>query len=225
MPDHTDGSVIDSAVHAVALDALAEDTRCIVVIVDVDGDIVWANRLTESLSNAPPGSLVARHSSAILPPEYVAERVEYVREAISSGKPVVCEGLCWGLYRRTTFRPLPTPPGGKPRALIVCRPKPTDETDLTPDSTAPARRARYNDLGPLASLTERELEVLDLIGRGLSSAEIARHLHRSIKTVEWHRVALGEKLGATNRVGLARIALNAGLSTGPLPQSAPSKST
>jgi len=217
MPLDTGASVIDSAFQSVALDALADDTRCIVVLVDVDGNILWANRLTERLSNAAPGSLVGAHSSTILPPNYVEERQAYAREAVDTGTSIVCEGICWGLYRRTTFRPVPTPPGETPRVLIVCRPKPADEPVCGDTDEAPARRARHNDLGPLAGLTERELEVLDLIGRGLSTAEIARHLHRSIKTIEWHRVSLGEKLGATNRVGLARIAINAGLSNGPLP--------
>lgn len=216
MTTATGAPAIDPSVHAVALEALADDTRCIVALIDINGTILWANRLTEQMSNAKPGALASAHSSAILPPEYVAERQEYIREAVSTGEPVICEGICWGLYRRTTFRPVPTPAGEPARVLIVCRPKPADESVPSGAIEPPARRARFNDLGPLSSLTERELEVLDLIGRGLSTAEIARHLHRSVKTVEWHRVSLGEKLGATNRVGLARIALNAGLSAGPL---------
>ncbi len=71
--------------------------------------------------------------------------------------------------------------------------------------------AHFNDLGPLSALTERELEVLAFIGEGLSTAEIAQRLHRSTKTVEWHRRLLGSKLNATNRVELARIAIRAGL--------------
>jgi DNA-binding CsgD family transcriptional regulator len=32
-----------------------------------------------------------------------------------------------------------------------------------------------------------------------------------VKTIEWHRVSLGEKLGVVNRVEIARIAIAAGL--------------
>jgi DNA-binding NarL/FixJ family response regulator len=32
-----------------------------------------------------------------------------------------------------------------------------------------------------------------------------------VKTIEWHRVSLGTKLGVTNRVELARIAIRAGV--------------
>ena len=72
-------------------------------------------------------------------------------------------------------------------------------------------RAKNNDLGALASLTPRELEILYLIGQGLATADIAKQLHRSEKTVEWHRVSLGNKLGVSNRVELARIAIRCGL--------------
>ena len=47
-------------------------------------------------------------------------------------------------------------------------------------------------LGTLSSLTNRELQILQLIGDGLSTQEIADKLHRSVKTIEWHRVASTE---------------------------------
>jgi hypothetical protein len=72
-------------------------------------------------------------------------------------------------------------------------------------------RARNDDTGALNVLTTREIEILCLIGEGFSTADIAKHLHRSVKTIEWHRVALGTKLGISNRVELARIAIRAGL--------------
>jgi hypothetical protein len=36
-------------------------------------------------------------------------------------------------------------------------------------------------------------------------------MHRSTRTVEWHRASLGQKLRCGNRVQLARIAVRAGL--------------
>lgn len=68
------------------------------------------------------------------------------------------------------------------------------------------------DLGRLDSLTPREAEVLGYIGEGYTSAEIAKRLNRSIKTIEWHRVSIGQKLQTTSRVALALVAQQAGLS-------------
>lgn len=50
----------------------------------------------------------------------------------------------------------------------------------------------------VARLTARERQVLALIGRGQSAAEVATALGRSIKTVEAHRNNLREKLGLRN---------------------------
>jgi DNA-binding NarL/FixJ family response regulator len=55
-------------------------------------------------------------------------------------------------------------------------------------------------------LSNREEEVLDLLGQGLSTRAIAERLHVSVKTVETHVARLREKLGAANRSELVRIA-------------------
>ncbi|MGD9787832.1 MAG: response regulator [Sulfuricellaceae bacterium] len=60
---------------------------------------------------------------------------------------------------------------------------------------------------PLSALSDRELEVLRLIGRGLSTGEIARDLHRSVKTVEAHRANIKEKLNLKNAAELVRYAI------------------
>jgi DNA-binding NarL/FixJ family response regulator len=49
---------------------------------------------------------------------------------------------------------------------------------------------------PAARLTDRELEVFALFGRGLTTKEVAEALHLSPKTVETHRGRIKEKLGA-----------------------------
>ncbi|MCC6229979.1 MAG: PAS domain-containing protein [Phycisphaerales bacterium] len=63
----------------------------------------------------------------------------------------------------------------------------------------------------LDSLTRREIEILTLIGSGVSLAEIARRLHRSLQTVKSHRASISRKLGVSDRVGLARVAIQSGL--------------
>jgi DNA-binding NarL/FixJ family response regulator len=59
---------------------------------------------------------------------------------------------------------------------------------------------------PLDALSDRELEVLRLIGEGKSSHEIADGLHLSIKTVESHRLHVKEKLGLKSSTELVRFA-------------------
>lgn len=60
-------------------------------------------------------------------------------------------------------------------------------------------------------LTQREREVLQLIGEGRSNQQIADELSVSIKTVEAHRSHLRDKLRAKNRRDLIVAAMRAGL--------------
>ncbi|MER7499141.1 response regulator [Nonomuraea pusilla] len=64
---------------------------------------------------------------------------------------------------------------------------------------------------PPAGLTERELEVLALVGTGLSNAEIAEELHVGVTTVKTHIAAAMEKLGLRNRIQAAVVAHRVGL--------------
>jgi RNA polymerase sigma factor (sigma-70 family) len=54
----------------------------------------------------------------------------------------------------------------------------------------------------LATLSEREREVLDLILGGKPTREVAEYLHISIKTVEFHRARIREKLGVATQAQL-----------------------
>ncbi|HMN96230.1 MAG TPA: response regulator transcription factor [Phycisphaerales bacterium] len=63
----------------------------------------------------------------------------------------------------------------------------------------------------LDRLSPRELEVLRLIGRGMSRADIARHLVRSLKTIDAHHTAIMRKLDIHDRAELTRYAIGEGL--------------
>jgi DNA-binding NarL/FixJ family response regulator len=60
---------------------------------------------------------------------------------------------------------------------------------------------------PLERLTDREFEVLQLIGRGKSSREVAKALHLSVKTVDTHRTHLKGKLKLRSTLQLTHYAV------------------
>ncbi|PXX66885.1 LuxR family two component transcriptional regulator [Nocardia tenerifensis] len=70
--------------------------------------------------------------------------------------------------------------------------------------------ARERARSALASLTERERDVAEAIGRGLSNSDIAKEMHLSIATVKSYTSRLLTKLDAENRVQIAIVVLNAG---------------
>ncbi|GAB2855736.1 response regulator transcription factor [Actinocorallia aurea] len=63
----------------------------------------------------------------------------------------------------------------------------------------------------LHGVTEREVEVLTLIARGLSNTEMAAHLHLSLATVKTYVGRLLTKLDARDRAQLVIIAYESGL--------------
>lgn len=64
---------------------------------------------------------------------------------------------------------------------------------------------------PLERLSPREREVLQLVVEGRSSAEIARTVHLSPKTVETYRSRLMAKLGVGDLISLVKFAIQHGL--------------
>ncbi|HWB61639.1 MAG TPA: response regulator transcription factor [Chthoniobacteraceae bacterium] len=60
---------------------------------------------------------------------------------------------------------------------------------------------------PLRSLSDRQLEVLELFGRGNSSKVIAEKLKLSVKTVEVHRQNIKQKLGLGSALEFMRYAV------------------
>ncbi len=60
---------------------------------------------------------------------------------------------------------------------------------------------------PAELLSDRELEVFELLGRGFRTQEIAKELHLSDKTIQTHREHIKEKLNIPDAVNLVRQAV------------------
>ena len=60
---------------------------------------------------------------------------------------------------------------------------------------------------PLFSLSDRQLEILTSVARGLSNAEIARQFNLSEITIKKHLSSIFERLGVSNRTEAAALAL------------------
>ena len=70
-------------------------------------------------------------------------------------------------------------------------------------STGTGKKASF----PLQRLTDRELEVFELIGRGKGNHEIGNQLSISARTVDAHRAHIREKLGLADGTELTRYAV------------------
>ena len=70
-----------------------------------------------------------------------------------------------------------------------------------------ARKSSEDEPDAVDRLSDRELEILELIGKGNEVRQIAKSLHLSSKTVETHRAHIKEKLNLTNARQVARFAV------------------
>lgn len=86
---------------------------------------------------------------------------------------------------------------------VQTRAKPAVANPRSGDVTPPTTK--------LDLLTEREQEVLRMIGRGMTRSDIAKSLSRSAKTVDGHREKIMKKLDIHDRAELVRFAIREGL--------------
>lgn len=189
--------------------ALLDDPISWVIVVDGDAVICEANRAFE-LAFTEFAPMIGRRFTDHMRAEYAAERLAVVHRVLATGRSITMYGVIRGRWMRQMIRPIPREAGQSPRALIVIQPAaigPEDEHG----GEAEIIVARHHDMGKLEVLSQRELVILALIGEGYTSPEIGRRLHRSGKTIEWHRNSIAEKLGTGSRIVLAQLARQAGL--------------
>jgi two-component system, NarL family, response regulator LiaR len=74
-----------------------------------------------------------------------------------------------------------------------------------------AKRVLNGERTPLDRLTDRQRSILKLIAEGRNTKEIAHRLKVSVKTVEFHRVRLMNRLEIYNVPSLVRLAMRSGL--------------
>lgn len=188
-----------------------DESSTAIFLVSRDGIVEYANLPARALlSGQPAGNVVGRSLAELLGQDHAAERLMYISNVLESGRAVAMEDMLRGKRLQCVLRPCPPAERGD-KATKVIAVAHLSALYAGTQNGYPIVRTRLTDGGRLSGLTAKELEILRLIGLGKTTQDIANTLGRSVKTVEWHRVSLGEKLGVENRVMLARIAIAAGL--------------
>lgn len=218
MAEGTQGAAefgLDSTVRRAAWDALSVDPTIGVTLVRDDGLILWCNEQAARLwkgAQAKASDYIGLKIRDIQPAEWAKEREETYARVKASGQPLVVRNIWNGKQLYSLMRPIKGSLLEHDRFLIITRHVPMGETMPDPTaSTFDLVDSRFVELGHLDVLTARELEILALIGQGMSSREIASVLGRSEKTIENHRYAISRKLESSSPVRLSEIARQAGL--------------
>lgn len=195
---------------------MTHDPSAGVLICDAAGHVIWSNERGVRIYLGPDARVedtIGRSWYELgFPAAWVEERLGLFAELIRSGDPVLLRTIWRGRQVLAWLYPVP-PDDACPidRVLIVSRESEADPKALGEQTDTKVKTSEVARLGELDALTPRELEVLALLGQGLSIKEISRLLFRSDKTIGRHRDAIGAKLGLHNKVDLAEIARRAGL--------------
>lgn len=205
-------SMVDTSLRAAVWESLTLDPTIGVAIVTDEPRTLWCNKRQAEIfggDNATPELFNGRLWSSFFPEDWIEERLKLLAEVKSNGKPIVLRTIWQGKQQFSQIRLIPDREGDEhQRFLVVTRRQPSGAVEVP---GADVRMSEVAMLGELSSLTERELEVLALIGQGLTSKEIAALLHRSEKTIENHRYSLSKKLEGASAVALSAMAAQAGL--------------
>lgn len=190
--------------------ALIHDSGAAVAVFDAEGWAHYANNVFLRMAGVRTIDELKRLSiEDRLQHDMAEERLAILRDVIRNGHSQMFRDMRRGRALVITARQFP---GQAQFCLAVYRPAdiPNWATDADP-TDVDSSQIKHVDAGPLAVLSEREKEILALIGQGLTSAQIAKKLCRTIKTIEWHRSAIARKLHTKDRVALAQLAIQAGL--------------
>ena len=180
---------------------VSEDERVRIIMLttfDIDEYVYSAVRAGASgflLKDTPPEQLLeairtVHRGDAVIAPSATRRLLEQMIPVLDSPAPVAESVQA-------------TPPGAGselPKATFI----PADSASLAPVEDYPHREL-------IEQLSPREFEVLGLIARGLSNAEITRELVLSEATVKTHVSHVLAKLGARDRVQAVIMAYEAGI--------------
>lgn len=198
---HCDG--LEAARRILERDAqreVSEDERVRIIMLttfDIDEYVYSAVRAGASgflLKDTPPEQLLeairtVHRGDAVIAPSATRRLLEHMIPVLDSPAPVV------------STAPTPSATGSElPKATFI----PAEHASFEPVQDYPHREL-------IEQLSPREFEVLGLIARGLSNAEITRELVLSEATVKTHVSHVLAKLGARDRVQAVIMAYEAGI--------------
>jgi DNA-binding CsgD family transcriptional regulator len=171
--------------------------------------VFWVNGLQEQLSGMKPEEYLGRSLESMMPRSVAEERRRTLEAVLEDNQPRTIYMLAG--ETRMLVRLLPIDAGAfghKGVMALMCQAPLGHDPDA---QTIAAPRTMSNSV--LRSLSRRELEVLHLVARGHTTAEIAASLHRTEKAINHHLSGLHRAFHTSTRTELMQEAIKRGIGT------------
>ncbi len=198
--------------------AFTNDPLTGVQVVTEDGQVLYANDQAARMVYVPDAQaadFVGRNAREFLPPAAVEERLAHLRSMPRDGQVCVARSIIHGKQLISTIQAIPAPAsvsaGGSVFLILSRHVEGPVSNALADRPGTPVVLSNTVRLGPLDCLSTRELEILAMIGAGMTTPEISKQLFRSVNTINDHRKSIARKLGVSKRARLTELARHAGL--------------
>ncbi len=193
--------------------ALADDSQSPIAVLDERKTVLLVAGNWSSLALINPAGRTLRVGGTFaefLPQELCVEQEVLIDKAALVRGVQRLIGFVNGRVLCCTFRSI-RDHGSENLVLVSMAPVQSGELANRMVSDIEVHQAQQQDFGPLAPLTMRQLDVFRLMGLGFIGPEIASRIHRSIKTVDFHRNAIRERLQVNSIADIALLAHRSGI--------------
>lgn len=170
--------------------------------------LIWCNGAYARQLGRAPEDLIGTLPADVFSSKLASDRQARFAAVIREGRMASFYQLWCGARWHTRVWPL-DPEAFGVTGLFILMHKSVDPPG--PGHEGSVILSRVSDLGDLAVLSRRELEVLYLLASGMTVNEIASELFRSPKTIGRHAENIHRKMGYGNRADLVLDATRRGL--------------
>ncbi|MEO1615921.1 MAG: helix-turn-helix transcriptional regulator [Planctomycetota bacterium] len=178
-------------------------------VMDRQGGLIYVNETSLGLFFNGPVDYEGKTIADLHPPEFVQERLAMIARVLDENRPLVIEHIFHGRPISSAVWPIRDIKPPYQRVLVISRRHPRFEGE--PEEQIEVIDTAFIELGEFDVLTPKELEVLAMIGHGLSVPKVAQLLKRSQKTIENHKTAIAQKLHLNGQAEMVSIVTSMGL--------------
>ena len=177
----------------------------------IQGQVIYANDIAvNGFKGHTVDSIKGKSVYDIVPKEWADERIEVFQRAMETLQTIYFIEIIEGIRLCSRIKAIDATINNEPTKIILQTIEPiiAQEVDwlISNRSSYDIIKAQCVDLGKLNALSDRELEVLALMGKGMRQKDIAKELCRSVSTINRHRESIGHKLNMTDRAQIVRLA-------------------